>query len=82
MAEAVLPPFAMLDLPEDAYPFTVVAFSEEGEGPRLWAVEVTEPGAMAVPAFGQPVTIVIFWGDGTLELMTSTHERKIGRWRP
>lgn len=55
------------DLPESAFPFTMVATDEEGE--ETWSITVTEPGVVSIPGKGDyagHITITTTWGDGTV----------------
>lgn len=55
------------DLPEDAYPFTVVATNEEGD--EVWRIDVPEPGGVHVPGKGDyegRITVTVHWGNGAV----------------
>lgn len=57
--------YEFVDLPDEAYPLTMIAFSASGE--EVWRAEVDGPAAIYVPPLAEKygrVSIRIEWGDG------------------
>lgn len=68
-------PFAFHDLPASAFPF-VIEFLRTDDGTVADRIEVTGPGAIAIPALaahlGVPVAIRLTFADGAVETYDPT----------
>ena len=60
-----------MDLPAKKFPFTIYAYpqSSRRDDDLVWARHVSGPGVVSIPgvaATGQPVRLVVRYGDGTV----------------
>jgi hypothetical protein len=67
----VAQPYAFVDLPAEAFPFTVELFQQGGPPGQepLFRQVVDAPGALRVPGYAQlgiKVDVKITWADGTV----------------